>query len=231
MINFLSLIGFAILIIWLAFKQAGKENKKGLGSRLPTIIGCLLTWGSFIGLPWVKFAPAQYVLKIGIPLIGDYLPEWLAAILHLLGQERLAGIVSIFESLIGVPAIVLALFIPTSDWFVRLALMSVGVLATLTLVYMLATIFIRSDDLRVWGGVFQCGAGLIAALILLSQMPAIDLLGTASNLPLRFVAVIAGARMSTAVWFAWVGLILIGIGGLIDAAFVHASSRVQDELL
>lgn len=230
MIYFIPLIGIAIAIVWFAFDRASKENKKGLASRLPTIIGCLLTWGSFIGLPWVKFAPAQYVLNIGIPLIGDYLPEWLAIILRLLGQDRLAGIFSIVESLIGVPAILLALFIPTPDWVVRLALVSVGVLATLTLLYVLATVFITADALRVWGGAFQCGAALIAALILLSQMPAIDMLGTASNLPLRFIAVIAGARMSTAVWFAWVGLILISVGGFIDAALVHATPRGEDEL-
>jgi hypothetical protein len=201
-----------------------------MGSHLPTTVGILLAWGSFIGLPWVKFSPAPYVLKIGIPLLGDYLPEWLAIILRLLGQERLAGLVAMFESLIGVPALVLAIFIPTTDWFVRFALVIVGIIATLTLFYVVATILFKWHAIRKVGGIVQGGAALVAALILLSQMPTIDMLGVESNLPMRFVAVIAGARMSHSVWFAWVGLLLVSIGGFIDAAVASTATRAQDDL-
>ena len=59
-------------------------------------------------------------------------------------------------------------------------------------------------------------AALAWALLLL-EIPRIDAIGSHPNFAAHFFVVVSGARMTGWVWFAWVGLLLLAIGGLLEA--------------
>jgi hypothetical protein len=214
--------------------QAGEPG--GMATRLPAIIGACMVLFSFAFLPWAKFSPGSYVLDLTPELLGDYVPKALTGILKLLGQQGLAKGVSLLESLVGIPAWILllgvwpmALFVSPSYWPMTLALTLVPLVGVATIVWLAATLlFTIGSDARRKAGRVQAIAAAVSGLLLLAQMPVIDALGSAGTLVPRFLLTLGGARMSSNVWMAWWGLVLIAIGGLLEMMAHPGSRRVQD---
>jgi hypothetical protein len=225
---FFAFILLAIALVTYSLNLAYREPS-GMGARLPTIAGITLSLGSFFFLPWVKFSPVSYLVNVEPEILGDYVSEVLAFILRLLGQTGVAAILSLLESIGGIPGWLLVVVIPTSDWLTRLTLILVPITGGLSLLWLAFTLFVNPIAARRIFGIGQAIFALMTALLLLSQIPTIDALGISGNLPLRFLTVISGARMSSSVWLAWLGLLLIGVGGLAEVISASESSRSDEQ--
>lgn len=224
MCPFIVLFLVALATLVLALKAyAGEQG--GMATRLPAVVGASLVLFSFAFLPWAKFSPGSYVLDLAPELLGDYLPKVLAELLKLLGAQGLAKVISLLEELIGVPAWLLligawvtVLFVTPSGWPLAVALALAPAVGLATFFWLATTVLftVRSGARRTAGGIQAVIAGL-STMLLLAQMSAIDALGSAGTLAPRFLLALSGARMSSNVWMAWWGLVLIAVGGLLEA--------------
>jgi hypothetical protein len=221
---FFAFILLAIALVTYSLNLAYREPS-GMGARLPTIVGITLSLGSFVFLPWVKFSPVSYLVNVEPEILSDYVSEVLALLLRLLGQTGVATILSLLESIGGIPGWLLVVVIPTSNWLTRFTLIMIPIVGGLSLLWLAFTLFVNRVAARRIFGMGQAIVALLTALLLLLQMPTIDAFGVAGNLPLRFLAVLSGARMSSSVWLAWLGLLLIGVGGLAEVIRVAEFSR------
>ncbi len=208
----LLIFGIALLIggvLWLASRN---QQQPHLRRRILTLIGSTITIMSFF-LPWIEISPLNYVFTTGT----DGMSEVLAGLLRMLHLERVADVVDFITILGGIPGWLLMLILPTTDPWVRLVMFYVAIVACINggwLVISLLTPAGFSKKMHL----VQTATALLACIFLLICMPQLDAFGDNQNTYIRFMTTIAGVHLGGAVWLAWVGLILIGIGGGIQAS-------------
>lgn len=203
-----------------SFAQANQEPK-GMGVKMPTLLGILLSLGSFIFLPWVTFSPISYFRKILPDLVREFAPGIIPLLLRLVGQDQIAWFLERLDALAGIPGWLLIAIIPTTNLVVRFALTLIPVVSGISLLWLPISLFVGSPDTRRVMGYLQALFGAIAALLLLIEMPVIHSLGSYGVFPLRLVMVLSGAKMTINVWWAWIGLVMIAMGGLVDVSAAY----------
>ncbi len=202
-------IGFIIWVLRLFQHQPRRA------AQVLTLVGGLFTLGSFL-LPWVIFSPVSYLIKLGPEGVNEGAPKVLAWLLQLLRQPGAAGVAEVIESIGGIPGWLLIVIIPTTNLWVRLIMILVVVSSVISLVWLLLSLAISSSVTKVAGGL-QTFFTFLTAILLLSQMPTLDAMGSEGNIYFRLLAVLAGGRMGYGVWLAFLGLMVLSVGGLIFA--------------
>ena len=220
MIMFLFAVVSAILVVTAALRLA-PDDPDGMAPHLPTFAGGVFVLGSFLLLPWISFAFLDYFLG-GPEIVADAAPKALGALLHLLGQESLNTLLGLFEKFGAVPGWLLPFVVaPFAGARHSVALLLGPIASTVSLVWLtVALIWKPGAGIRRSMGWLQFVFALAAWIILLLEIPLIDSMGTHGNFAAHFVVVASGARMTGWVWFAWVGLLLLVVGGLIEATGV-----------
>jgi len=219
MCGIVGFIGFMLVIGGWALYRA-RDDPVQMLAQACRALGVFLPLGSFLFLPWVIFAPGQYLVNALSGVLPGYVLELVPRLLGLLGLKEIERVLSWIESLGGAPAWMLVI-VPTFGWLLRLTLLLIPLLAGLGLLWLLLTSFLTpgAEVRRIVGLVQALLAGLVA-LLLLFEMPAIDSLHARGNVYLRTLVVLAGARLTPFVWLAWFGLMLLAVGGGIEA--LHA---------
>lgn len=208
------LIVAAVLVIWaIRLAQNGEGN---FGFRIPSLAGAMMVLGSFFFMPWLEFSPIRYLFESVPEALRDLLPSALGNLLKTFGQRAAGDVLELLTGLIALPGLALVFVIPSFDVFGRFVLILIPVVASTSLFWFTLNIFLPPTSFgRVMGGL-QTFFAFLAALLLLIEMPTLDALTLEQNLTFRFVAVLLGAHLGWGVWVAWVGLLLLGCGGLIE---------------
>lgn len=218
-----------VLVVW-AIRQA--QNGEGnFGFRIPSLAGAMMVLGSFFFMPWLEFSPIRYLFDQVPEALRDLLPSALGNLLKMFGQRAAGDVLELLTGLVALPGLALVFVIPSFDVFGRFVLILVPVVASISLFWFTLNIFLPPTSFgRVMGGL-QTFFAFLAALLLLIEMPTLDALTLEQNLTFRFVAVLLGAHLGWGVWVAWVGLLLLGCGGLIEIMnqSVASSARARDE--
>lgn len=217
----------AIVLIALALREAGRE-RDSFGARSPTILGVLAAFFGFFFMTWIEVTPARYVLNFLPEVFQDVLPETLVRILELLHQQVPSSVLSFVVSLIGIPGWLLLLALPSTDWFVRLVMLFVPIVCSISIIWLVWTIFFPLHSLRRPMGILQACFAFLTALFLLLEIPNIDALANDQTLIVRFIAVILGIRIGPGIWLAWIGLVLIGFGGLMEMRIGDGSGNLRE---
>lgn len=214
------LLILAVIVIVLSARVA-MRRPGDMGASVPSILGIGLTLSSLFGA-WVEFSPAAYVLS---EFFQEFLPQGAAFLLELLGKEGFAKVVSLLESVLAIPGTLLPI-LSNAGWGVRLAPILVGVVGVLALLWFPLGQFRKTEArFRVaWG---QTIVAFVAAGLLLTAMPSIDLLIGRQYPEVGALAVLAGARVGPSVWQAFLGLVLLGIGGLIQVISLGGLPRTE----
>jgi len=209
------LIMAGALVVW-AVRQA-QYGEGNFGFRLPTFFGAAMVLASFFFLPWLEFSPMRYLLDQVPEAFRDLLPGALGNLFKAFGQRAAGDAFEFILGLVGLPGWMLVFAIPSFDLFGRFVLILIPVVASISLFWFTLNIFLPPTSFgRVIGGL-QTFFAFLAAILLLIEMPTLDALTLEQNLTFRFVAVLLGAHLGWGVWVAWVGLLLLGCGGLIEA--------------
>jgi hypothetical protein len=188
--------------------------------HFPTILGAALSLNAFFFLPWVEFSPVPYVLDRHASLINT-----LSSLLHIIGQDQIAAILSLLQTAAGIPGWLLMVVIPTTNWLVRITLFLVPWTGGLALLWMaLSLLFRPQSNIKSIFAIGQAISASIGVIGLLVCMPTIDAFGDTGNSVLRLLAVVAGVRMTWYVWLAWLGLVLLTAGGVIETAEASATA-------
>lgn len=208
------LIIAAVLVVW-AIRQA-QTGEGNFGFRIPSLVGAMMVLGSFFFMPWLEFSPIRYLLDQVPEALRDLLPSALGNLLKMFGQRAAGDVLELVAGLVALPGLALVFVIPSFDVFGRFVLILVPVVASISLFWFTLNIFLPPTSFgRVMGGL-QTFFAFLTALLLLIEMPTLDALTLEQNLTFRFVAVLLGAHLGWGVWVAWVGLLLLGSGGLIE---------------
>jgi len=219
------LIAAGALVVW-AVRQA-QRGEGNFGFRLPTFFGAAMVLASFFFLPWLEFSPMRYLLDQVPEAFRDLLPGALGNLFKAFGQRAAGDAFEFILGLVGLPGWMLVFAIPSFDLFGRFVLILIPVVASIGLFWFTLNIFLPPTSFgRIMGGLQTCFA-FLAALLLLIAMPTLDALTLEQNLTFRFVAVLLGAHLGWGVWVAWVGLLLLGCGGLIEVANQPVANTVQ----
>lgn len=216
-----------ILSAWGLYLAHGKQG--GIPARLPTVLGILITLGSFAFLGWVKLSPVGYMLDVVADVLTKHFPDTLDLIPQILDSEGAKRVVSTILSLGGIPGWLLVIIIPTTDLFVRIILILVPFTAGMSLLWLPFSSIVESERVRRFASLGQAVTAFLVAILLLIQIPKIDALTNPENLFLRFLALIGGAQVGFATWLAWAGILLLGIGGLVLASRSAESSPPEGD--
>ena len=217
----LPLIVLAVIVVILAARIAWR-SPGDMGAALPSMLGTGLTLSSLVA-PWVKFSPTAYVLP---DILREVAPGIIAAVLRHLEHRVPARLVSLLESVGAIPGALLPI-LSYAGWGVRLVPVLVALIGILRLIWFPLTTFCSSNK-RYVAAWIQAGTSLLAALLLLLEMPAIDTLVGRDHLWLGALAVLSGAHMGVGVWQAWLGLVLLSIGGVIDLVSIGGMRAPDD---
>ena len=197
--------------------------------RTPMIIGGILTLISFFFLPWVRFTPTEYMNGSWLQFVIDIAPGIFSQFLEWAGHNEMTSLLAQIETLGGLPAWILLVFIPTTSLWVRGALFSVLFTGVFGIVTLGLSFFPATCCLRSVIGWLQGVIALLVAIWLLTQMPMIDALGGEANINVRLIATITGAHMGEGVWLAWLGLLLQSVGGPLMMVGATRSLVTTDE--
>lgn len=217
MVIFFLAIASSIVVLMATLRWA-PDDPDGMAAHLPTLGGGVFVLGSFMLFPWISFAFLNYVA--GAPgMIAETAPKALGFLLHLLGQEGLAALLGLLEKFGAIPGWLLP-FIVASFSGLRhgFALLLGPAVSSISLIWL--TIHLITGSASAWRrriGWLQAGFAALAWALLLLEIPRIDAIGSHPNFAAHFFVVVSGARMTGWVWFAWVGLLLLAIGGLLEA--------------
>jgi len=209
-ISCLLTLGF---ILWLLTPFCDDPLAESLSYRLPTLIGVIAVLGSFLWLPWLNFAPWQYARFVP-DWAWDILPEVLRSLDNLLGSDALHRALSLLESFSALPGRWLIILIPTPDLWVRLVIGLPVMVAVLSMLWLLASPFIRLKVVTQFMGAWQVSSSFLAFVLLLLQVPNIDAWGTSGNFWLGLIALLTGAQMGFGVRASLAGLFFLILGGL-----------------
>lgn len=221
---YLPLFGIAALVVALAVREAQREAG-GFGSRLPTLFGATLALSSFIFLPWIKVSPTRYIFEAAPEILREILPGVLTNLLKAIGARVPGGLFDFVDELIGLPGWTLVFVMPSLDLYVRFVLLLVPIVAGISLLWFTVNIFLPPTSFgRVMGGL-QSFFAFLGAVLLLLQLPTMDALTYEQNLTARLITVLLGVHLGAGVWAGWIGLLLLGIGGLIEAASRQVPQR------
>lgn len=215
----------AAIVAW-AVREAQREPGR-FGSRLPTLFGALMALGSFIFLPWIKVSPTRYIFEAAPEILREILPGALTNLLKAFGARIPGGMFEFLNTLIGIPGVALVFVLPSLDLFVRFVLILVPLVAAISLLWFVVNIFVPPTAFGRVMGILQTFFAFLAALLLLLQLPTLDTLTYEQNLTARLVTVLLGVHLGAGIWAAWVGLLLIGSGGVIEAAAQSVSSATS----
>lgn len=215
MILYLSLILGAFGATTWALRSAG-ERSSPMPLRGLAAVGAVLVLGSFVMMPWVIFTPLSYMLDGMLPdLLQAYAPDVLGRLLRWMGKGSVGWGVTLISSIGYIPGWLLVLLIPSRAIAVRLVIALVGLIGLMSLGGSLTSLVVRHAALQRALGWVQGGTGIVGALLLLGQMPAIDAWGSTGTFAPGLLALASGAQMGPGVWVAWVGLLLVGAGSLL----------------
>ena len=224
---FLIAVASAVMVV-VATLHLAPDDPNGMAPHLPTLAGGVFVLGSFMLLPWISFEFLDYFAGPA-QIVANAAPVALSALLHLLGQETLVVLLGLLKKFGSVPGWLLPLVVaPMAGVRHSIALFLGPIVSTVSLVWLTAVLIGRPGaGIRRSMGWLQFVFALTAWIILLLEIPLIDSMGTQSNFAAHFFVVASGARMTGWVWFAWIGLLLLVIGGLLEATGMF--QRKSDE--
>ena len=205
------------------------EGGDGFHLRVVCTIGAGLVTASFLSMPWVVFSPTDYVIHLGPEVIEDAGIEGVAFLLELVQKSEVSRVVSLFSGIGFIPGWLLIILLPSKILGVRLVILAVGLTGIFGLLWFPVSLFLRSDQPSRAASWLQLVLGLGLALLLLVQMPVIDSWGTKGTLWPALVAILAGVKMGPGIWVAWMGLIILAIGSLLQLARLDPAGDLWEE--
>ena len=228
MITFLLAVISAIIVLVVTVRMA-PDDPDGMAAHLPTLAGGVFFLASFVLLPWVSFAFLDYFIG-GPEIVSDAIPKALGALMNLLGQEALSALFGLFEKFGAIPGWLLPFVVaPFAGIWHGAALLLGPIVSSISLVWLTVLLIMKPGArVRCLLGWLQVAFAMLAWVLLLLEMPTIDAIGSHRNFAAHFFAVASGARMTGWVWFAWAGLLLLVIGGLLEAMGVFHQQRAAD---
>lgn len=209
--------------------RASSSVTQGCLVRTPLIAGSILILIGFFFVPWVRFTPTKYMDGSWLQFVIDVAPGMFSQFLEWTGHNGMTHLLAQIETLGGLPAWILLVFIPTTSLWVRVVLFSVLCTGVFGIITFGLSFFPTTCCLRSVIGWLQGGIALLVAIWLLTQMPMIDALGGESNINMRLIATITGAHMGEGVWLAWLGLLLQSVGGPLMMVGATRSLVTTDE--
>ena len=162
-------------------------------------------------------------------MIAEAAPKALGFLLHLLGQEGLVALLGLLEKFGSIPGWLLPFVVaPFAGIWHGAALLLGPIVSSISLVWLTVLLIMKPGArVRCLLGWLQVVFAMLAWVLLLLEMPTIDAIGSHGNFAAHFFAVASGARMTSWVWFAWAGLLLLVIGGLLEAGGVFHQHRAD----
>lgn len=223
LVTFLLLIGWAgcaILVLRLDTPMAQASKP-----RLITLLGIVLIVGAFFFQPWIKFSFLDYLVPTP-EFIKRIAPSEVVAILvEKLGMEWLGKLIHIFKMFTKFNGWQIEL-IPTLGVSTRIITVFPPILAVATILTLPVCATFRGRFVSKTIGLFMLIFSIINAVLLLSALPDLDALGIQGNFQWNLFATILGAHIGNGPWFCLLGLMLLGLGGLIE--LVDTPSDEQD---
>lgn len=221
-------IGAVALIVWTLQGIASKPDV--VHARVPTFVGAFLVITSFTSMPWVHFAPFNYLIDIGMgpDIFLEQASETIAFVFRHLGQKGVARLFSFIAWFGFIPGWALIFLIPSQAIFVRLVIALVGIVGVLSALWVPISLFIQNETIQRIIGVLQAIFAFLAAFLLLLQMPTIDAWGSKGTFMPGLITLMSGAQLGIGVWVAWIGLLLLGIGGLLGVTVANRANAVPD---
>ena len=208
----LLLLVATIFIMWTLWGSGDQPDRFRL--RLPAIAGSVMVFTSFLFMPWIKFAPIDYLINILPDLIEDDVTNALAFLIKLLGQVRVAKLVTLITSIGYLPGWALIILMPTKSIMVRLTIFLVGLVGLVGLLWFPISLFIHKQTVFRTVSIVQAIISFLVALLLLFQTPMIEAWGSSGTFFPGLITLFSGVQMGFGVWVAWVGLLLLGLGNL-----------------
>ncbi len=214
-----------IFVIWKFLRQSNPSVRFGS----ITLLGMFLTFSAFFFEPWIVFDFASYLdptpalLRVLIP--GDLV----VFLIQRFGIEWMGTLVKWFERLTRLNGVGIHL-IPTlgmGTWFITW--MPLIPLFISPIVFVLGLFAPSTKFARIGGWILLCFSSF-TALTLLLLLPHLDTVGAESNFQLSLLATLLGAHLGIGPWICITGLLLLGVGGLIEIINQTGASQAEDFL-
>jgi hypothetical protein len=226
--------GFVLLLLaalaFMGWVLQGKDAPSDrFRLRLPAALGGVMILSSFITMPWIRFAPLDYLTEVVPDMLWVRAPELLSVLIRWLGHTGVAKLVSLFSSIGFLPGWLAMFLMPTKDIGIRTLIFLVALTGLLGAVWFLLSLFIRHRALCRGMGGFCALASFVVALLLLLNAPTLDAWASKGAFLPGLLALISGAHMGYGVWVAWVGLLLLGAGNAFDVFIVERVAVQKEE--
>jgi hypothetical protein len=220
-------LAFIAFVVWAL--RGANNHIDDFRLRLPAAVGAGLVLASFVTMPWVSFSPFGYLVHIGPELIEDQVPGILTSLFRLLGHGETAKLMSRISDVASLPGWMLLFLMPTKNLWIRLVILLVGFTGLTGLFWFTVSLFIQNRTVRRSIGAIQSLMSFLVAVLLLLNMPTIDAWGSANSFIPDLITLVSGAHMGWGVWVAWIGLLLLGLGNLLDVLATGQSPIATDE--
>jgi hypothetical protein len=181
-------------------------------------------------MPWLYFNWIEWLDLL------VYLSEFAQVGSHLIEKMQVVGLLrfvstwggSIVQWLGGIPGWLLFFVIPTFSLWLRLTLVLVGITGLVGFTWAWLVELIPSESLRHWGWRIVASMSLLSALLLLFQMPTIETWGSTETFLPGLLAWWGMAQIGEGVWVTWVGLVLLGVGSLLELNDKPSQENILD---
>ncbi len=220
------IITFVAVFIWSA---GGTDRfRRWTAAR----IGAAAVGFGFLSLPWLYFSWVEWLdLLVNFSEaaeFGAYLIERAGIVRALRFINQWGG--GIIRWLGWIPGWALFFVIPTFSFWLRLTLILVGITGLASVSWSWIAVIIPSTSLQQWGWRMMAGLSLTTALLLLTQLPAIESLGSAGTFLPGLAVWVSMVQMGWGVWVVWFGLLLLGAGSLLALSDNATSEDIDDDL-
>lgn len=205
----LVVVVFLVAFIW----QRSIQQPASKSRRFLTLIGGLMVLGSFFFLSWVTIS----VLDLSIT------PDIVETILEHRGMKKAAKLVSAFSKLVDIPGWLLLFPLFNTDFLSAILIVLVFLTGVAGFAWFPLSFLLPSASSR-YIGMFLALISFGLAFFMLLRIPAIDALGTTGSFLPALIVFMFRIELAAGVWVAWFGLLLIGIGGLLELLPTHADT-------
>jgi hypothetical protein len=203
--------GFFVLIVL----RLETPMAQAVRPRLLVLLGAILTIAAFFFQPWIEFGFLDYILPTPEFVKTLAAPEVVIVFVERIGMEWFSKLIYIFNIFTEFNGWQIEL-IPTFGWGTRLVTIFPVLLAVAAILALPVCATFRGQFLPKTLGLLLLVSCTLNAVLLLIVLPNLDALGIQGNFQWNLFATILGAHISSGPWFCMLGLMLLGLGGVIE---------------